>query len=210
MTRSKYASVESWMKSVSTSKGSFLNNDVLIAVPLPATTMMWPSGTDCITTCAEAIMPAPGRFSTTTCWPTFSDIFCAMMRAVMSATPPGANGRMKRIGLVGKACAEAPLLNTAARHSAPNATVFNSRLMRFAPPECFGARTLLCFRAGNLHDERGALVVRPHQLLERFRRHRRGLDAKLREPLDDRRRRQDLAHLRIDALHELPVGVRRS
>jgi hypothetical protein len=38
------------------------------------------------------IPPAPGLFSITTDWPMLSDIFCATMRAVKSATPPAPNG----------------------------------------------------------------------------------------------------------------------
>ena len=37
-----------------------------------------------------ALLAALGRLSTIICWPSEADIFCAISRAVMSATPPGA------------------------------------------------------------------------------------------------------------------------
>src|SRR6267143_3535361 len=49
--------------------------------------------------------PAPGRFSTTICWPSASDIFGPMMRVIVSGSPPGAYGTTILIGLVGKSCA---------------------------------------------------------------------------------------------------------
>ena len=47
------------------------------------------------------VPPAPVRFSITTAWPQFSLIFWVIMRARMSEVPPGVNGTMKRIGLLG-------------------------------------------------------------------------------------------------------------
>jgi hypothetical protein len=35
------------------------------------------------------LLPAPGLFSTTNCWPSFSLKRCASTRAVMSAVAPG-------------------------------------------------------------------------------------------------------------------------
>ena len=49
-------------------------------------------------------LPAPpGMFSTTSRWPSLSPSFSATRREVVSATPPGPNGRIKRIGFVGYA-----------------------------------------------------------------------------------------------------------
>ena len=45
--------------------------------------------------------PAPVRFSTTTCLPSTSPRRGAMMRAVMSAMPPGARPTTSRMGLSG-------------------------------------------------------------------------------------------------------------
>src|SRR6266849_947976 len=53
--------------------------------------------------------PAPGRFSTTILWPTFSESFFTMMRAVMSVPPPGANPTTIVTGRFGNVpCARAP------------------------------------------------------------------------------------------------------
>jgi len=51
--------------------------------------------------CAPTIPAAPGRFSTTTSWPSASPSAGATVRAVMSTFPPGTNGTMMRIGLLG-------------------------------------------------------------------------------------------------------------
>src|SRR5882762_3554489 len=48
---------------------------------------------------------APGRFSITIGWPSNFDASGATMRATMSTGPPGAVGRTRRTGLVGKLCA---------------------------------------------------------------------------------------------------------
>src|SRR4051812_14425292 len=50
---------------------------------------------------------APGRFSTTTCWPSRCPSGSAITRALLSATPPGANGTMMRIAFAGQSCAKA-------------------------------------------------------------------------------------------------------
>src|SRR2546423_13192016 len=50
---------------------------------------------------------APPRFSTSTGWPHFSPIFCAMTRPRMSVVPPGAQGTTMRTALVGYVCAAA-------------------------------------------------------------------------------------------------------
>jgi len=46
--------------------------------------------------------PAPGRFSTTTACPHFSESFCPTMRASASEAPPGVWGTTMRTGLLGK------------------------------------------------------------------------------------------------------------
>ena len=50
-------------------------------------------------------LPAPGRFSTITCWPHISVSFGPIVRASASVALPAPNGTMMRIGLVGKDCA---------------------------------------------------------------------------------------------------------
>src|SRR5882762_3812882 len=62
--------------------------------------------------------PAPGRFSTTICWPSVSDIFGPMMRVIVSGSPPGAYGTTILIGLVGKSCACAATASRPTRRNA--------------------------------------------------------------------------------------------
>ena len=45
--------------------------------------------------------PAPGRFSTTTCWPSALVSWSAITRAKMSVDWPGGKGTTILIGLVG-------------------------------------------------------------------------------------------------------------
>src|SRR3990172_4471438 len=51
--------------------------------------------------------PAPGRLSITTVCPSASDTGTAIILPRMSVPPPGAKGAIKRMGLVGYACAKA-------------------------------------------------------------------------------------------------------
>jgi hypothetical protein len=44
---------------------------------------------------------APGLFSTTKGWPVLSSMYLPISREVMSPEPPGANGTMMRMALVG-------------------------------------------------------------------------------------------------------------
>src|SRR5258706_167519 len=48
---------------------------------------------------------APGRFSTTTCWPSRGESRDAMARATRSLAPPGGNPTRKRTGFTGYASA---------------------------------------------------------------------------------------------------------
>src|SRR5262245_33992437 len=58
-------------------------------------------------TSAAIVVPAPGRFSTITCWPRVFDISAAVTREKVSVAPPGANATTRRTGLAGNACATA-------------------------------------------------------------------------------------------------------
>jgi hypothetical protein len=71
--------------------------------------MVWPSGSVCATPCVAISPFAPGRFSTTTGWPSRSAIFGAINRARMSMPPPGGKPMTMRSGREGKApCAIVP------------------------------------------------------------------------------------------------------
>src|SRR6266581_5457937 len=54
---------------------------------------------------------APGRFSTSTGWPSRSVIFGPIRRAMMSVVLPGGNGTMILIGFEGQDCANAGAAN---------------------------------------------------------------------------------------------------
>src|SRR5262245_50954959 len=47
------------------------------------------------------LVPAPGRFSTTNCWPRYSLSLDAARRALMSTPPPGVNPTSTRAGRLG-------------------------------------------------------------------------------------------------------------
>src|SRR5262245_62044081 len=64
------------------------------------------------------VPPAPGRFSTTTGWPSAACSLSATGRAMVPVAEPGVNGTMMRIGLEGNDCAAAVAAN--ARASAAN------------------------------------------------------------------------------------------
>jgi hypothetical protein len=49
---------------------------------------VYPSGGALAAALAAMVAPAPGRFSTKTCWPRLSDILAATWRASASAPPP--------------------------------------------------------------------------------------------------------------------------
>src|SRR4029453_16437310 len=57
------------------------------------------------------------RLSTTICWPSDSDTFCATRRASWSGAPPAASATTSRIGRFGKPCARATLGGTVASAS---------------------------------------------------------------------------------------------
>src|SRR6266700_5740975 len=64
---------------------------------------------------------APGRFSTSTGWPSRSVIFGPIRRDMMSVVLPGGNGTMILIGLEGQDCASAAAANPRA-HAASTTT----------------------------------------------------------------------------------------
>src|SRR5678815_616353 len=61
------------------------------------TSSVWPSGTAFAAISEPSVLPAPGRFSTTTVWPQASVSFCPRMREKMSAAPAGAADIFSRI-----------------------------------------------------------------------------------------------------------------
>jgi len=97
--------------------------------PAAARPTVWPSGALFATASTPMLPPAPGRFSTTTGWPSFSLILGAMERAIRSALPPGGKLTMKRIGFDGHVCACATSINTRNRKGV-RANFLKQKLMR--------------------------------------------------------------------------------
>src|SRR5262249_14459380 len=96
---------------------------------------VYPSLSARATASLPRVPPAPGRFSITTGWPSFSCSDCATMRPMMSAPPPGPNGTTMRTGRCGQSCAAA---SAAPRSHAAEAA---SRLRRVSiniPPSACG------------------------------------------------------------------------
>src|SRR6266699_4944214 len=88
----------------------------LIARVLAAIRIVCPSAGDFAASSMPIIWPAPGRLSTTNCWPSDSESLCATERAMISVPPPAAEGTMKRTGFAGYAVwAAAPSDNRANR-----------------------------------------------------------------------------------------------
>src|SRR5262249_22177863 len=65
----------------------------------------YPSGSAFATTAAPRLVPAPGLFSTTACWPQMRESRSVVRRATVSVEPPGANGTTTRTGRVGQSSA---------------------------------------------------------------------------------------------------------
>src|SRR5437667_11419685 len=73
---------------------------------------VWPSGADLATKSAPIWPLAPGRFSTTIACAQIAARLGSMMRASVSAPPPGGKGTTMRTGFDGKPCASVPLEET--------------------------------------------------------------------------------------------------
>src|SRR5688572_16154849 len=69
---------------------------------------VYPSGSERAATSAPIAPPAPGRLSTTTGWPKDSETRVPIIRPSRSVPPPGANGEIMRMGLLGYLSADAP------------------------------------------------------------------------------------------------------
>ena len=71
------------------SKGIFSCSTALTTCAPTTIASVWPSGGDLTMTSVPMMPLAPGRFSTSTCWPQLSCIFAASCRLMMSVPPPG-------------------------------------------------------------------------------------------------------------------------
>src|SRR5688500_1052921 len=115
----------------------FSMSGVLTLGPGFARSNVYPSGPAFATVSAPIAPPAPGRLSTTNCWPNDSVSFCPTSLAMMSFDAPGVNGTIQRTGRLGKpaalsaahAAAENPAQRVAAeRYANARTLLFSSRL----------------------------------------------------------------------------------
>src|SRR6266496_4377819 len=97
--------------------------------PCPAA-IVYPSGADFATKSRPSMPLAPGRFSTSTGWPSRSVIFGPIRRDMMSVVLPGGNGTTILIGLEGQDCASAAAANPRANAASANT---RSRLILALP-----------------------------------------------------------------------------
>ena len=70
----------------------------VLVVPISS---VWPSAGAVTAMREPSVPPAPGRLSTTTCWPKNSTVFWATTRASMSVAPPTGNGTIMRTARLG-------------------------------------------------------------------------------------------------------------
>src|SRR6266568_5646885 len=87
--------------------------------PCPAA-IVYPSGAAFATKSRPSMPLAPGRFSTSTGWPSRSVIFGPMRRDMMSVVLPGGNGTTILIGFEGQDCASAAAANPRANAASTN------------------------------------------------------------------------------------------
>src|SRR4029077_4389062 len=135
------------------SYGSDLNRCGAVVITLESLMRtVRPSGGDLAVRSAAVVLPAPGRFSTTNCWPSAPLHFAARMRASVSGLPPGARPTRTRTGFCGQACASAApdqaaaitVSHNAMRFMLPpsdlgvNAQKIGNRLRRSPPETTFG------------------------------------------------------------------------
>src|SRR5690606_3993897 len=80
---------------------SLYKNGLMDIIDPSVTRKLYPSGGDAISVCAATTPFAPGLLSTTTELPRRSDNRCAVMRATVSGSPPGAYGTMNLMGRLG-------------------------------------------------------------------------------------------------------------
>src|SRR5262249_40520974 len=136
--------------------------------------------------------PAPGLFSTTTCWPHISESRAPRMRPMASMPPPGVNGTMSFTTRFG----QSPCPNTV-----PGATA--GTRVEAAAKRSRGRRasmlSRLDFDPGGLDDLTPLLGFRPQPRVELFRRRRHDLDADLCQPLLDRVLGEDRDCVGIDS-----------
>ena len=86
------------------------------------------SGGDFAVAASPMVPAAPGRLSTSTCWPHMRVRRSVMRRAMMSGDPPAGKGTMMRMGFAGNSCAPASVqvIDTAAATAPKSVTSGNA------------------------------------------------------------------------------------
>src|SRR4051812_9281749 len=134
--------------------------------------MVCPSGGAPITALAALMPPAPGMFSITNRWPSFSPSFSATRREVTSATPPGPNGRTIFTGRSGYFCADAGGI---ANISGARTAAITLTMLSVVASGCKRASPLILRLRTSRSSRRRALLLR-RDFLARPRAH---------QPIDD-------------------------
>src|SRR5262249_21079090 len=124
--------------------------------------------------------PAPGLFSTTTCWPHISESLAPRMRPIASMPPPGVNGTTSFTRRLGQAWANARPTGLAAT---TDAAAIRSRRRR--------SGISLTLDPGGLDDRAPQLHLGPDPCCELLRRRGDDLDAHLLKPSLDGRLGED-------------------
>src|SRR5436309_15892513 len=109
------------------------------------------------------VAPAPGLFSTTTCWPRRLPSSCAITRIGPSTAPPGENGTTTLTGRDGYAAC-APASAGASVHRANAAAIDSDRAMSFEP----FIREMLTVGCAPRRPPAGGVVRPPRHKRERF------------------------------------------
>src|SRR5258706_144759 len=78
---------------------------------------VWPSGAERATNSDAILPPAPGLFSTTTCWPHISESRALRMRPMPPMPPPGENGTTRPTTQLGGCKERVPRRHVKSRHT---------------------------------------------------------------------------------------------
>src|SRR5262245_7226613 len=123
------------------------------------------------------LLPAPGLFSTTNCWPSRSDSRWPTSRASTSVGPPAGKPTTSRTGRVGYSSASARSAPTSTNQTSPTSSrenrdtaVLPSAAATAGPPALLHVLDLLRSGAERLLRERGL-----HELVEIAVEHRAGV-----------------------------------
>ena len=92
---------------------------LIAPVPMVVSSKVCPSGSARATNSPPTLPEAPGRLSTTTCWPSRAERRSAVSRPTKSVVPAGVKGMTRRMGRLDSPCAKAGSGNPAPMARAP-------------------------------------------------------------------------------------------